>query len=351
MGRNMLYFFVVGIVAFCILFLIEFRVFEVLYYYIRMVYRAIVGLLCPRFLKRPPNFGNNDDDDPDVKNEKEKINSMLPNEYGDHTLIMKNVSKYYKDFLAVNQLCIGIKPGESFGLLGVNGAGKTSTFKMLTGDIKISNGEAFVNGLSLKMNMKEVHEVTGYCPQFDALIDDLTGRETLTLFALSRGIPKSKLNEVIHRLANDFNFTKHLDKKVKAYSGGNKRKLSTAVALLGNPVIIYLDEPTTGMDVGSKRNLWDVMCNVRNAGKTIVLTSHSMEECEALCTRLAIMVNGQFKCLGSTQHLKSKFGGGFVLTVKLKRTNNEGVESDDMVEERQEVKDFIQQEFSGAELK
>lgn len=114
------------------------------------------------------------------------------------------------------------------------------------------------------------------------------------------------------------------------------------------------------MDVGAKRNLWDVMCNVRNAGKTIVLTSHSMEECEALCTRLAIMVNGQFKCLGSTQHLKSKFGNGFVLTIKLKRMNtevqnNDGdltkTESSEMVNEKNSVKDFVEQEFRGAVLK
>lgn len=119
MGRNVLYFVLVGISTFTILFLIEFRIFEVLYYYIRMVYRAVVGLFCPRFLKRPPNFGDiNDDDDIDVKNEKERVNSMLQNDYENHSLVMKNVSKYYKDFLAVNQLCIGIKPGESFGLLG-----------------------------------------------------------------------------------------------------------------------------------------------------------------------------------------------------------------------------------------
>lgn len=143
-----------------------------------------------------------------------------------------------------------------------------------------------MQGISLKTNMKEVHKRIGYCPQFDALIDDLTGRETLRLFALSRGIPRFKLEDVIKKLSTDLNFAKHLDKLVRAYSGGNKRKLSTAVALLGNPVIIYLDEPTTGMDPGAKRNLWDVMCNVRDSGKTIVLTSHSMEECEALCTRL-----------------------------------------------------------------
>jgi len=117
------------------------------------------------------------------------------------------------------------------------------------------------------------------------------------------------------------------------------------------------------MDVGAKRNLWDVMCNVRNAGKTIVLTSHSMEECEALCTRLAIMVNGQFKCLGSTQHLKSKFGNGFVLTIKVKRIYNEQnnnnnndeeiirSESTEMINERNAVKDFVEQEFNGAVLK
>lgn len=243
-GRNIFYFVGVGIGAFCVLFLIEFRVFEVIYYYIRMVYRAIVGMTCPNwkwFVRRPPTLIESVDDDPDVKNEKENINSMLPSDYDNYNLVIKNVSKYYKDFLAVNQLCIGIKPSECFGLLGINGAGKTSTFKMLTGDVKISNGEAFVQGISLKMNMKEVHQRIGYCPQFDALLDDLTGRETLKLFALSRGIPKFKLNDVITKLAADFNFTKHLDKQVKAYSGGNKRKLSTAVALLGNPSIIYLE--------------------------------------------------------------------------------------------------------------
>jgi len=361
--RNIVYFIVVGIAAFAVLFLIEFRVFEVLYYYIRMMYRTIVGLVAPNLLKRPPNFGETENDDEDVQHEKERLNSMLTSDYENYNLVMKNMSKYYKDLLAVNQLCIGIQSYECFGLLGVNGAGKTSTFKMLTGDTKISNGEAFVQGISLKMNMKEVHKRIGYCPQFDALIDDLTGRETLKLFALSRGIPTNKLSDVIAKLSGDLNFTQHLDKQVKAYSGGNKRKLSTAVSLLGNPVIVYLDEPTTGMDVGAKRNLWDVMCNVRNAGKTIVLTSHSMEECEALCTRLAIMVNGQFKCLGSTQHLKSKFGNGFVLTIKVKRFYNEQnnnndtneeiarSESTEMINERNAVKDFVEQEFSGAVLK
>lgn len=157
---------------------------------------------------------------------------------------------------------------------------------MLTGDKRISKGDAWIRGFSLKTNQREARQLIGYCPQFDALIDDLTGRETLKFFASARGVPPNRIDDITRKLSSDFNFEKHLDKQVRAYSGGNKRKLSTAVALLGNPAIVFLDEPTTGMDPGAKRKLWDVLCHVRDSGKTIVLTSHSMEECEALCTRL-----------------------------------------------------------------
>lgn len=119
--------------------------------------------------------------------------------------------------------------GECFGLLGVNGAGKTSTFKMLTGDETISSGEAWVEGVSIKTAMNKVHQRIGYCPQFDALLDELTGRETLRIFALLKGIPRNEIHRVSMQLATEFNFVKHLDKRIKAYSGGNKRKLSTAL--------------------------------------------------------------------------------------------------------------------------
>lgn len=122
----------------------------------------------------------------------------------------------------------------------MNGAGKTSTFKMLTGDVKISSGEAFVHGISLKSNMTEVHKIIGYCPQFDALLEELTGTETLELFASLRGIRQEDIPVLSQRLATDLNFMKHINKKVEEYSGGNKRKLSTAVALIGNPVVVYL---------------------------------------------------------------------------------------------------------------
>lgn len=130
--------------------------------------------------------------------------------------------------------------GECFGLLGTNGAGKTTTFKMLTGDVKFSSGEAFVHGINLKSNMTDVHKIIGYCPQFDGLLDELTGAETLQLFASLHGIRRADISSLIERLAIDLNFMEHIDKKVEQYSAGNKRKLSTAVALIGNAVVIYL---------------------------------------------------------------------------------------------------------------
>ncbi len=190
-----------------------------------------------------------------------------------------------------------------------------------------------------------MHKKIGYCPQFDALIEELTGRETLNIFAMIRGIPRSQIEEASQKLADKLNFSQHLDKPVKSYSGGTKRKLSTALALIGDPQVIFLDEPTTGMDPGAKRQLWNVLINERNRGKSLILTSHSMEECEALCTRLAIMVQGQFKCLGSTQHLKNKFSKGFILTIKIGK--DESQRGDERLEE---IKRFVIEQFPYAEL-
>lgn len=236
---------------------------------------------------------------------------------------------------------------ECFGLLGVNGAGKTSTFKMMTGDEEITSGDAWIRGHPLKGEINEVYSQIGYCPQFNAMLEDMTGRETMTIFCLLRGIPRSRIPNFIFRLARELNFMQHLDKRVNQYSGGNKRKLSTALALIGNPSVIFLDEPTAGMDPGAKRNLWDVVSRVRDMGKTVILTSHSMEECEALCTRMTIMVNGEFKCLGSLQYLKNKFSKGFVLTVQVMRSHEMDVPKEDI----KEVHEYIIEHLPGAALK
>lgn len=125
-------------------------------------------------------------------------------------------------------------------MLGVNGAGKSSTFKMLTGDIPISNGDVFLNGFNINTHLKDVQKLTGYCPQFDAFLESLTGSQTLEIFALLRGCRRNDISGMIQQLGNDLNFERSLELKISKLSGGNRRKLSTAIALIGNPNVIYL---------------------------------------------------------------------------------------------------------------
>lgn len=261
----------------------------------------------------------NVEEDEDVLGEKRRV---LSGRARADVLCLTNLTKIYHTrklgkHLAVDRLCLGVPRGECFGLLGVNGAGKSTTFKMLTGDTEITSGDAYLNGHSVCREFAKVQQYIGYCPQFDALYEELTAREHLQLYSRFRGIPIKEEKKVIEWTLHKLGLTLYADRVVATYSGGNKRKLSTAIALLGGPPVIYLDEPTTGMDPYTRRFLWDLIQDLVRGGRSVILTSHSMEECEALCTRLAIMVNGHFKCLGSIQHLKNRFGEGYCVTTRL----------------------------------
>ncbi|XP_007498284.2 phospholipid-transporting ATPase ABCA3-like isoform X1 [Monodelphis domestica] len=286
-------------------------------------------------------------EDEDVENEKKKIqecpSDMLPSL--NSPLIIKGLLKVYFKWipvLAVDRLFLSVQKGECFGLLGFNGAGKTSTFKMLTGDETITSGDAFFENYSILKDIGKVRQRISYCPQFDALLDYMTSKEMLTLYARLRGIPEPSINEHVIEMLQSLLLEDYSDKITKTYSGGTKRKLSTGIALVGNPSIIFLDEPSTGMDPLSRRLLWNTIIRTRDSGKAIVITSHSMEECEALCTRVAIMVNGKFRCLGSLQHLKKKFSKGYTLLVKLKRDYKES--------EVEHFKQFMKEIFPGINL-
>uniref|UniRef100_A0A8D2JSN9 ABC transporter domain-containing protein n=1 Tax=Sciurus vulgaris TaxID=55149 RepID=A0A8D2JSN9_SCIVU len=284
-------------------------------------------------------------EDQDVEEEAKTIKNYLETLRKTNPLVVKEVSKVYNKevpLLAVNKVSFTVQAKECFGLLGINGAGKTSIFKMLTGQKPITSGNAFVRGLSISSDLGKVRQWIGYCPQFDALLSFMTGRETLVMYARIRGIPERHIRSCVEQILEDLVMFMYADKLVKTYSGGNKRKLSTAIALIGDPAVIFLDEPSTGMDPVARRLLWDTVARARESGKAIVITSHSMEECEALCTRLAIMVQGQFKCLGSPQHLKSKFGSGYSLRAK--------VRSEGQQEALKEFKAFVDLTFPGSVL-
>ncbi|EFJ47840.1 hypothetical protein VOLCADRAFT_43193, partial [Volvox carteri f. nagariensis] len=216
---------------------------------------------------------------------------------------------------AVRGLWVGVPAGECFGLLGANGAGKTTTFRMLTGEVMPDAGDARVAGFSVRKQLAAARRQLGYCPQFEALPGAMTGREVAAMYARLRGVPEPYVAGLVSYLLKRLGLEGAADSPCGGYSGGMKRKLGVAVALVGDPRVCALDEPSTGMDPGARRGLWT--CLQVRVRRTVVLTSHSMEECEALCTSLTIMVAGRLRCLGTVQHLKSRFGGGYILEIKL----------------------------------
>uniref|UniRef100_H3C1X8 P-type phospholipid transporter n=1 Tax=Tetraodon nigroviridis TaxID=99883 RepID=H3C1X8_TETNG len=305
---------------------------------------AVTILIQYRFFCKPRPVSveavSAEDEDADVARERRRVQEGGAQ---DDLLRVCDLTKVYprKSAPAVDGLCVGVPAAECFGLLGINGAGKTTTFKMLTGDIPVSSGEAFLNGYSIRTQMREVHQNLGYCPQFDAIDELLTGREHLEFYARLRGVPENEVAMVAEWGVQKLGLVKYATKPAGTYSGGNKRKLSTAIALIGCPPVIFLDEPTTGMDPKARRFLWDCILSIIKEGRSVVLTSHSMEECEALCTRMAIMVNGRFKCLGSVQHLKSRFGDGYTVVLRV----------GGCPVALQPVEDFVQETFAGGVLK
>merc|ERR1712217_1006506 len=236
---------------------------------------------------------------------------------------------------AVRGVHLGVSRGEVFGYLGVNGAGKTTTLACLTGERSMTYGEAYINGISID-NQTAIRRFVGYCPQFDALFPLLTAREHLNFYGRIKGLYGDELKSQIDKLLTALSLTKYENRRAGTYSGGNKRKLSVAVAMIGNPPIVFLDEPSTGMDPMARRSMWDFIRSTMN-GRCVILTTHSMEECEALCHRLCIMTAGQLRCLGTPQQLKTKFGKGYQLDLTLEEdeSDEKSIENNKMEVERQ----------------
>ncbi|KAF1328409.1 Abc transporter a family member 2, partial [Globisporangium splendens] len=230
---------------------------------------------------------------------------------------------------ALRDLSFGLKRGECFGFLGINGAGKTTTMKILTGDLLPTSGTAKLNGFDILPQRARVRRSIGYCPQFDALLDLLTVREHLEFYGRLKGFRARSLEREVDRLLHKLQLKLFEGKLAGSLSGGNKRKLCVAIAMLGGPDLLFLDEPSTGMDPHSRRFMWNVILEltVQSKQTTVMLTTHSMEECEALCNRAGIMVGGRLRCFGSVPHLKARFGDGFLLECKLHAPSDEGIAS------------------------
>ena len=195
---------------------------------------------------------------------------------------------------------------------------------MLTAEFPPTSGDAILNGYSIAREPQKVRRLIGYCPQFDALFSFLTGREHILLYGAIKGIPSSLLPHIAEKKLKEVGLLKSdWDRMSKEYSGGMKRRLSLACATIGQPRLLFLDECSTGVDPVSRRDIWKLVSNIV-AGPgldpkdrpSVILTTHNMEECEALCPRIGIMANGKLRCLGSAQHLKNKFGNGYQVELK-----------------------------------
>uniref|UniRef100_A0A2N9H431 ABC transporter domain-containing protein n=1 Tax=Fagus sylvatica TaxID=28930 RepID=A0A2N9H431_FAGSY len=224
---------------------------------------------------------------------------------------------------ALRGLCVNFTKDQLFCLLGPNGAGKTTAINCLTGITPVTGGDALIYGDSIRssVGMSNIRRIIGVCPQFDILWDALSGREHLQLFARIKGLPPASIESITEKSLAEVRLTEAAKMRAGSYSGGMKRRLSVAIALIGDPKLVILDEPTTGMDPITRRHVWDII-NDAKKGRAIVLTTHSMEEADILSDRIGIMAKGRLRCIGTSIRLKSRFGTGFIANVSFSDTNN-----------------------------
>ncbi|KAM5570708.1 ABC transporter A family member 7-like [Rosa sericea] len=273
-------------------------------------------------------------DKPDVGQEMVKVNKLLLEPGTSHAIICNNLKKVYPgrdgnpEKFAVRGMSLALSRGECFGMLGPNGAGKTSFINMMIGLTKSTSGTAFVQGLDINTQMDEIYTSMGVCPQHDLLWETLTGREHLLFYGRLKNLKGSGLRQAVEQSLKSVNLFHGgvADKRAGKYSGGMKRRLSVAISLIGDPKVVYMDEPSTGLDPASRHNLWNVVKRAKQ-DRAIILTTHSMEEAEVLCDRLGVFVDGSLQCIGNPKELKARYGGSYVFTMTTSSNHEEEVEN------------------------
>jgi len=222
-------------------------------------------------------------------------------------IVIENLTKEFEDVTAVDGLSLEIEKGELFGLLGPNGAGKTTIIKVLCGLIKPTSGSIHVGGFDVLKEAAKVKELIGVCPQDTAAYPFLSGRENVELFGNLHTLPKEKLKKSTDELIEKMSLSEDANRRLGKYSGGMKRRINLIMALVHDPQIAFLDEPTVALDPQSRHAVWDFIRELGKKGKTIILTTHYMEEAEELCDRVGIIDHGKLISLGTPKQLKDKF--------------------------------------------
>ncbi len=221
----------------------------------------------------------------------------------EYEIIIKGLVKKFGDVTAVNGLNLKIRKGEMFGFLGPNGAGKTTTISMLCGLLKPTSGSAEIAGFDIVKEPRKAKDLLGLCPQEAAVYKFLTGMENLVLFGNLHGMSKQVLKERAAMLIEQADFSEAAYRRTKGYSGGMMRQLNLMIALISDPEIIFLDEPTVGMDARARRRTWEYIASLKDQGKTVILTTHYIEEAQALSDRVGIIDYGELIALGTPEAL------------------------------------------------
>ncbi|NXX32214.1 ABCA9 protein, partial [Nicator chloris] len=273
-----------------------------------------------------------EEEDEDVRAEREAVRNALvaPSQEEKSVIIVSNLCKEYnikqagsffkkKKKTATKNLSFCVKKGEVLGLLGPNGAGKSTAIKMIIGETTLTAGQVLMKRGDGGGSQDQAPAFLGYCPQENPLWLDLTPQQHLRVYAAVKGLRREDAAAALHRIVNALQFQDYLHKKVRKLPAGITRKLCVALSLLGNPSVLLLDEPSTGMDPNGQRCVWKTIRDALKPQESgAILTTHYMEEAEAVCDRVAILVSGQLRCIGSIQYLKNKFGKGYLLEIKVK---------------------------------
>ncbi len=223
-------------------------------------------------------------------------------------ILIENLVKRFEDVTAIDGLSLEVEKGELFGLLGPNGAGKTTTINILCGLLEPTEGRAVVGGFEVSKEPESVKGLIGVCPQDTAVYPFLTGRENVELFGDLHAVPRESLRRKADELLEKMGLAEDANRQAGKYSGGMRRRINLVMGLVHDPEIAFLDEPTVGMDPQSRRAVWDFILELKAAGKTVILTTHYMEEAEELCDRVGVIDHGRLIALGTPAELKERHG-------------------------------------------
>ncbi len=231
-------------------------------------------------------------------------------------VVVKDLHKSFKDFKAVNGVSFSINKGEIFGLLGPNGAGKTTTIRILSTVLTADSGEVIIGGHSIKTDAETIRSIIGVCPQELALYEDLSALDNMVFFGRMAGMEGKEAHAQAMKNLELMGLEDRANGKVAKFSGGMKRRINLAIALMGNPQLLFLDEPTVGIDPQSRNHIFENIQGLQKRGLTVLYTTHYMEEADRLCNRIAIMDAGQIIALDTSYNLKSQIGSPEKVTLE-----------------------------------